>query len=92
MLSIVTTVVTGIEVNPLKDQLAGSGVTVSGEAVKVPVAVNCTAVDPLAWALAGVTVIEANMRFGDDPQPHIRTAAVIKTVGSKLRRGMDTSN
>ena len=78
----VTTVDSGIEVNPLKDQLTGSGVTVVGDAVKVPVAVNCTPVDPLAWAFAGVTVIEVNMRLVDDPQPLIRSAAM-RAVGSK---------
>lgn len=69
LLSIVTTVDSGIVVNPLKDQLAGSGVMVIGDALKVPIAVNCTAVDPLAWAFAGATAIDVNMRLVDDPQP-----------------------
>jgi hypothetical protein len=53
VLSMVTPAGTGIAVNPVKDQFAGSGDTETGGVLNVPVAVNCTpAADPLSWAVA----------------------------------------
>src|ERR1017187_6041442 len=61
----VTPAGTGIAVNPVKDQFAGSGDKETGGLLNVPVAVNCTpAVDPLSWAVTGLTVIERSVLAG----------------------------